>query len=53
MLSKKEKRAIKFTIEAIADTTSQWYADGYITKKQIDRLISWEFKLRRWIEKVE
>lgn len=50
MLSKKEKRAIKLTIEAIADATGKWYAEGYITQRQIDRLINWEFKLLKMIE---
>ena len=49
MLNKKEKRMIKFAIEAIADATGKWYVDGYVTRKQVDRLIKWEFKLRRMV----
>jgi predicted metalloendopeptidase len=49
-VTKKEKRIVKLTTKSIEDAVGQWYANGYISQRNIDRLMKWEFELRKLYE---
>lgn len=46
MKDRELRTAARHAINAIADATSDWYANGIIEQKKIDRLIRWEFTIR-------
>ena len=41
----KLKVVVSRTLPAISDIIDTWYSDGFVSQKQIDRLMLWEKRL--------